>query len=119
MLRREAAPAGSTGNNTHASQEMDSPSGAGVAFEFEVTAVGATPTVTYKWQASLDGTNWRDLAYITDAVDTLAVVTRARTTVSSDLLFLANPQARIYRYFRVVTTLNTNCTYRAYITVPD
>jgi hypothetical protein len=118
MLVREAAPDGSNTNATHPAVEVDSPE-KGVAFQFEVTAIGATPTVTYKWQGSVDGTNWDDVAYITAAADTLAVTTRARTTVSADLLFLANPLARIYRHYRLVTSGILNVTYRAKIFVPD
>jgi hypothetical protein len=119
VLKTEAAATGSTGNATHTAREVDSPSDAPVAFQFIVEAIGATPTVTYKWQGSVDGTNFFDLAYITDATATEAVTTRARTTVSADILFLALPQARVYRHYRLVTSANTNVTYRAEIYVPD
>lgn len=118
MLKREVYEANTTGNVISPAVEVDSEESA-VAFQFEVTVIGATPTVTYKWQGSLDGTNWDDVAYITAASDTVAATTRARTTVSVDTLFLANPLARIYRYYRLVTTLNTNVTFKARIFVPD
>lgn len=106
------APTGSTGNNTHTAVLMPQDY-EGLALEFEVTAIGATPTVTYKYQGSMDGVNFYDLAYITDANDTVAVATRTATTVSKQIAFLSNPLARNYRYIRLVTSANTNVTYRA------
>jgi hypothetical protein len=107
-----AAAAGSTGNNTHSAVKVDSDYNT-VAFLFYVTAIGASPTVTWKFQGSIDGTNWHDVAYVTDASDTLSVATEVDTTVSLSTHFLANPVARKYRYFRLVTSSNTNVTYRA------
>jgi len=85
-----------------------------------VTVAGATPTVTWKVQGSVDDASvsdgnsaWFDVAYITDATDTAAVTARVRTTVGSDLQFLSNPVARRYRKYRLVTTANTNITYDA------
>jgi hypothetical protein len=105
------APTGSTGNNTHdavATGDYDA-----VVFQFVVESVGATPTVTYKFQGSVDGTNWYDIGYITDATDGISQATRTRTAVGADVAFLSNPRARKYQHFRVVTSANTNVTYRA------
>lgn len=104
------APAGSTGNATHNAVKLG-PYEA-LVFHFVVEATGATPTVTYKFQGSVDGSNWFDIAYVTDANDTVAVSTRVRTTVGSDVAFLSNPVARRYQYVRLVTSSNTNVTYR-------
>jgi hypothetical protein len=109
-----AANTGSTGNNTHNSVQVWAEYDA-LALHFVVEAVGATPTVTYKFQGSLDGTNWFDINYITDATDTGAVSTKVRTTTGADVLFLSNPVARKYQFIRCVTSANTNVTYRAEI----
>jgi hypothetical protein len=105
------AAAGTTGNNTHSSFRTDA--NETVAFEFEVTAIGATPTVTFKYQGSLDGTNWYDTAYVTDASDTVAVAGRTVTAVGTSVQFLSNPVARRYKFYRCVTSANTNVTYTA------
>lgn len=106
------AAAGSTGNNTHSALYVGG-TYESVAFQFRATAVGATPTVSWKIQGSPDGTNYFDLGYITDASDTVATATRAVTTVSAQINFLSNPVARRYKYFRLVTSANTNVTYAA------
>jgi hypothetical protein len=106
------APTGSTGNNTHITTNMPDMY-EGLALEMIVTAVGATPTITYKYQGSLDGTNWYDMAYITDASDTVSVATRVMTAVARQVSFMSNPLARNYVFVRLVTSANTNVTYRA------
>lgn len=106
------APVGSTGNNTHEAFQVSGDYET-VALQFVVEAVGATPTVTYKFQGSVDGVNWYDVAYVTDASDTLATATRVMTAVGAQISFVSNPVARRYAYFRAVTSANTNVTYRA------
>ena len=106
------APAGSTGNNTHAAANAPAQA-VNVAFQFVVEAVGATPTVTFKFQGSLDGLNWYDVAYVTDAVDTGAVAGRTVTAVGASLAFVQSPAQRAYTQYRCVTSANTNVTYRA------
>lgn len=88
-------------------------SNAQVACQFVVEAAGATPTVTFKVQGSLDGTNWYDLMYVTDASDTASAAGRTVTAVGASVNFLdvANG-ARQYTQFRLVTSANTNITYR-------
>jgi hypothetical protein len=112
------APAGSTGNNTHPSFHAGSDYSA-LIVQFVVEATGATPTVTWKVQGSLDNVDFFDLAYITDATDTLSVATRTVTSVSKQVNFLANPGARRYKYYRLVTSANTNVTYRGEIYLAD
>lgn len=107
----ELTPAGSTGNNTHTGVRVGGHEA--LALVFNVTAAGATPTVTFKFQGSHDGSNWYDVAYITDASDTLSTATRVVTGVGQSVNFVANPVARRYNYFRCVTTANTNITYNA------
>lgn len=115
------APAGTTGNNTHQSIGLPTVSHR-LAFQLIVEAVGATPTVTWKVQVSLDDTSvsdanstWYDLIYFTAGTnDTLAVATRAVTAVGSDTVFADTAgDTRFWRKARLVTSLNTNCTYRA------
>lgn len=81
------------------------------ALEFIVEAIGATPTITYLWEGSFDGSVWYPVAYITDALDTLAATAKTRTTQGRDLLFLGNAPARRYRQYRCRVTANTNVTY--------
>lgn len=119
------APTGSTGNNTHASAVAPE-SAEEFVFKFVVEAVGATPTVTYKFQGSPDtgdvndaNAAWFDVLYTTDATDTAAVATRAATAVGSQVEYLDHPEMRTYRRFRCVTSANTNVTYRAEVYALD
>lgn len=116
VVRVPLAASGSTGNNTHSKARLGD-AYVGVGVEFVVEEVGATPTVTWKVQGSIqaDETSpeqWYDLAYITDADDTLAVGTIVSTAVGRKVIFLSNPGSRRYKWLRVVTTSNTNVTYR-------
>ena len=115
--RHSLAATGSTGNNTHAGVHIGGVYDA-VAMQFIVEAAGATPTVTWKVQGSADSTdgsngNWFDVAYVTDASDTTATAGRTLTAVGAQINFLANPVARRFKWFRLVTSANTNVTYRA------
>lgn len=107
----DLAVTGTTGNNTHSSVRCPD-NYEGLAVQFVIEAVGATPTVTYKVQGSLDGTNWFDWGYVTDATDTIAVSPLTKTAVGAYVIFLSNPLARNYRFARLVTSSNTNVTYR-------
>jgi hypothetical protein len=112
-----AAPVGSTGSQTHASVEL-APYDT-IAFQFVVEVAGATPSVTWKIQGSVDenivsdaNSNWYDVFYVTDSSDTGATTAITQTTLGAKLIFLDNPVARRYRKFRVVSSANTNVTYR-------
>ena len=124
-FRQLACPQGSTGNVTFPSIEVP-PDVDQDAFilSFIVEAVGATPTVTYKWQYSLDdpsisdaNATWFDLLYhlpgVTPEVAPVAT-TRARTAVSTDPLLPTQGAAKkeLYRRVRLVTSANTNVTFR-------
>lgn len=106
------AAAGSTGNVTGDALPCGGVYDSAI-LQFVVEAIGATPTVTFKFQGTVDDVNWFDLAYVTDASDTTSVAGRTVTTVAAFVNFLANPVARKYKAFRVVTSANTNVTYRA------
>jgi hypothetical protein len=110
------APVGSTGTTAGLPANSGLKVNAGdlsVAFLFTVEAVGATPTITYKFQGSDDGSNWFDVNYITDASDTPATAARTRTTQGQDIAWLSQSGVRQYNFYRVVVTANTNVTYRA------
>jgi hypothetical protein len=113
-----SAPAGSTGNNTHSSLHVGSDYSS-IVMQFVVEAIGATPTVTFKWQGSPDNTNWYDIAYTTDASDTLATAARTVTAAGASIQFTASPSMRRYKYYRLVTSANTNITYRGEIYTAD
>lgn len=113
------AATGSTGNNTHAGVSLEDADG--VAIAFIVEAAGATPTVTFKVQGALEDStvadsaaNWIDLAYLPSSGDTPATTTQTATAVGATVFFLDFASgARFYRRFRLVTSANTNITYRA------
>lgn len=117
MTKGRLAPVGSTGNNTHAGQSLPGDM-VSLALEFEITAVGGTPTVTFKFQGSLDdsdtpdaSSDWFDLMVLPSDAD-VAVATATKTAVGAYTYFLANARLAI-RKVRVVTSANTNVTYEA------
>lgn len=110
---KSLAPVGTTGNITGASSGPVEMGGNAVALQFIVEAVGATPTVTFKYQGSLDGTNWFDVTYVSVTTDTLATATQTVTGLGATVIFLENPAVRNWNWFRVITTANTNVTYSA------
>jgi len=105
------APPGSTGNMTSTPKPIGSYDS--LVLQFVVEAIGTTPTVTYKFQGSVDDVNWYDIGYVTDASDTISATTRSMTAVGAQVEFLSNPVARKYKWFRIVVTSNTNVTFRA------
>ena len=119
LVRTKLAPVGSTGNTTHASASLPEANNlAALCVEFEITAVGGTPTVTYKVQGSLDDgsvrdadSDWFDLMVIPANSDT-GVATDTKTAVGVYAYFLATPRLAI-RKIRLVTSANTNVTYEA------
>lgn len=115
------AATGSTGNVTGNAVEYK-PNGdsgyAPVAFQFVVEAVGATPTVTFKYQGSLDNVTWSDVLYTTPANAAASQATQTVTGTGTTVNFLAVPTTILWAYYRVVTTANTNVTFRAELYYP-
>lgn len=105
------APAASTGNVTGAAFQMN-PNDNGHAFQFVVEVAGATPTVTAKIQGSVDNVNWYDLLYVTDASDTPATTPLTKVAVGASIIYTSNAGVRFYKFYRVVTSANTNVTFR-------
>jgi hypothetical protein len=112
------APPASTGNNNHASVGLV-PAALLVAVEFVVEVAGGTPTVSYKLQGTFDigsiadgSANWFDLILLPSDNET-AAVTRVVTAVGAFASFLAQSEVRFAPRVRLVTSANTNITYRA------
>lgn len=113
------APTGSTGNVTGTGLNVNPPCDS-VAFKFVVEVAGATPTVTFKIQGCVDdpsvsdaNATWVDVPYITSNTDTVATTTQTATAVGGTVFFLdVAAGARFFRRYRVVTTANTNVTFR-------
>jgi hypothetical protein len=113
------AATGTTGNNTHAGVRLPDDA-CRVAFSLIVEAIGSTPTVTWKVQVSLDGmdvtdanSTWVDLLYLTATTnDSPVTSTIPVTTVTRSSVFLDDVGSRFFRKARLVTSLNTNVTYR-------
>jgi hypothetical protein len=111
------AAAATTGNNSHASIKP-SPDGDKLAVAFVVEAVGATPTITYKLQGTFDSdnvadasANWFDLMLLPSDNET-AAVSKTVTAVGQSTSYLAQASVRFVRRVRLVTSANTNVTYR-------
>lgn len=105
------APAGSTGNNTHAAVQANQ-GARSVAIEFIIESVGATPTITYKLQGTFDGVNWFDLITVPANSDT-AAVSPTQTAVGDYVGYVDLVGGRFASQWRLVTSANTNVTYHA------
>ena len=114
----QLANVGSTGNNTHASVEVTRDTDI-LSLEFEITAVGATPTISWLYQGSNDGpevtdatSDWHALEVLPDdaAAELATVQTKTAVGVYSSSVELTR---RPVRKVRLVTSANTNVTYEA------
>lgn len=83
-----------------------------IAFQFVIEAAGATPTVTWKYQGSWDRLTWYDVQYTTTDLAAASKATQTQTAVGTYANLLADARL-FFRFYRCVTTLNTNVTYRA------
>jgi hypothetical protein len=125
FLSAPLAPPGSVGNNNHASVGV-APAGMLIAVEFVVEQVGATPQITFKLQGTFDpgqvadgAANWFDLIALPSDNETAAVLSVLNPAVVgavSRYLSHGGPKAGRVRFVprvRLVTSANTNVTYRA------
>lgn len=114
---RALAGPSATGSNTHTGYNT---SGAtdDIQVIFRITAVGATPTVTWKVQGAPDETsvadgsaNWFDLSVrdVTGTSSTTLVATMTKT--ATGVYVVAIPEDVQFRRIRLVTSANTNVTY--------
>lgn len=114
--RRLGSLGAGVGNATHASIEIPNDADA-LALEFRVTAIGATPTVTWIAQGSDDDatvtdalSDWYALFGLPSAGAAETSVGGTVTTVSVSEFFLELVR-RPVKKIRIVTSLNTNVTY--------
>lgn len=126
--KQTATQPGQTGNNTHPSVEIPADFDQLIAC-FIVEVAGATPTITYKWQVSFDPTDvsdansqWSDMAYVLlgateDAAETFVVTTQVLTAVGrqTEIPYVGSKLQALPRKMRLVTSANTNVTYRGEI----
>jgi hypothetical protein len=113
------APAGTTGNNTHASVGLH-PGSTKIGVQYVAEVAGTT--ATWKVQVSIDrldvtdaNSNWIDMPYVLSsgtASDTLSQAAIVRTALGADIIHLANPAARHFKKIRLVVSANTGQTYR-------
>lgn len=112
----QLAAVGTVANTTHPSVALDELEGK-VQVEVEITAVGATPTVTYKVQGSFDNptvpdadSDWADLEL--DPLDnTAAAASFTKTAVG--VYQYAIPEQDVPSKIRLVSSAILNVTYEA------
>lgn len=108
---------GSTGNSASTGAEIGSDTEK-VALEVNVEAVGLTPTVTVALEGSLDGVNWVACRVVPHDSETVAS-SGVYTTVGRRFLFLKTDLGHFYRFFRAVSSANTNVTFSTTIWAED
>jgi hypothetical protein len=106
------APTATTATHTHGPVAVTETGHNLVALEFIVEVTGGTPTVTCKLQGGFDGTNFMDVFILPGNIDT-AVATFTQTAVGCYIYFVAQKHTRGYPQYQIVTSANTNITYRA------
>jgi len=114
----QLAPAGSTGTATHASVTTDADLDS-LSLEFEITAVGATPTISWLFQGSNDpvdvtdaNSDWHSLEVLPDDAATELATVQTKTAVGvygASVDLKRRPVTKV----RLVTSANTNVTYEA------
>lgn len=119
----QLAAVGSVGNASHASLAVP-PDAQNLAFEFEITAAGATPTITFKLQGSQDdvgvpdaSSDWFDISMMPSASDT-SLATDTKTAVGVYEYFLEVARRSVAK-LRLVTSANTNVTYEGELHVEE
>ena len=125
FISEDLAPKGTTGNNDHYAHGLDNAQV--IAIEFQVEAVGGTPTVTFQVQGALDraaGAADTDLADASNQWDNVALITPDASVAASSsaitvtsagktIRYVAGLDLRAYRKIRLHVTANTNVTYSA------
>lgn len=109
---------GSTGNSSAVVQHADG-LGDRILVEFEVEAVGGTPTITWQIEGSNDGSTWTAVSLL--QADASVATTNAAivaTTVSKVWRYIDGLDKRWFSQLRVRTTLNTNVTYSSRFYTP-
>lgn len=81
--------------------------------EFNVTAVGGGPAISWKVQGSLDGSIWEDLSYVVADAGTAAASAAITTpiTVTKKWVWINGLDSRFWKYIGVNVASNTNVTY--------
>lgn len=103
-----------TGRGSVAGLENILPGGAKALVEFEVEAQGATPTITFTVQGSLDGTTFFDIAYVDgDATVAQSKAAKVVTTISKTFVFVDGLDKRFFKALAVNVSANTNTTFSA------
>jgi hypothetical protein len=124
ILSHDIAPKGSTGNGTFVIRNLWDVKRAEV--EFEVEAVGATPTVTFAIEGLVPGgtpataADWVVLAVI--QADSTVAASNAAITVTAlgkTRRWIDGLDKRMFDAFRVNVTANTNVTYSARLKTSD
>ncbi len=114
----DLAPAASVGSQTHVPVEVPAEADT-LMIEFEVEAVGATPTVTYNVQGSMDdadvpvaSSDWFEMFGLPSAGAAEVDISGTVTAVGvSD--FTLDLRSRAVKKLRLVTSANTNVTYNS------
>lgn len=83
-----------------------------VAVQFEVSAVGATPTATFQIEGTLDGVNWFAVARYSESSDTVDAAAVTVTAVGRTIKYIDIRKRPLLR-LRVNVTANTNVTFNA------
>lgn len=109
----ELAAKGSTGTGRK-SAFLGSVDPKRIAVEVEVEAVGATPSMTFTVQGSMDGSTWTDMQYVT--LDSSVAASKAGiavTTVGKTVVFVDGLDKRFPHFIAVNVSANTNVTFSA------
>lgn len=116
--RISLAATGTTSTHTHG--PVDAPQDAfTVALEFIIEVAGSTPTITWKLQGCFEDSTvdaaagaMVDCQLLPSASDT-SVATVTQTGVGTYVHFVSLANSRCFRKYQLVTSSNTNVTYRA------
>lgn len=116
--RRVGSAGNGAGTNQAAGNNVEAPVDADVlALEFRVSAVGATPTVTYQWQGSDDGpevteanSDWYNI-FATPASGAADANAGGTEVAVVDREFYLDLHKRPVRKVRLVVSANTNVTW--------